>query len=84
MSFKTLNYTLSDGLLVTGVRMRGDKLAVLSVTDLTSTVKVALNLETKEIASKQFAIIESDIVALIEAIKPPGVVVVVAKEKKEG
>ena len=69
MSFKTLNYTLSDGLFVTGAKIRGEKLVVLSITDLTSTVKVVINLETKEVVGNQVDIKESDLVALIEKIK---------------
>lgn len=67
---KQLNYTLSDGLLVTSVKLKkGTPLAVCYVTDLTDRARLVLDLEGKKIVSTQIQVKESDVAGLVEAIQ---------------
>lgn len=67
---KQLNHTLSDGLLVTYVKLRkGTPLAVCYVTDLTATARIVLDLEGKKIVSTQVQVTDADIAGLVEAIQ---------------
>jgi hypothetical protein len=67
---KQLNYTLSDGLLVTTVRLKkGTPLAICYVTDLTDTARVVLDMEGKKVVSTQIQVKESDLEGLIAAIQ---------------
>lgn len=67
---KVLNYTFSDGLIVTSVKLKkGTPLAICYVTDLEDTTRIVLDLEGKRLVSTQIQVKESDITGLIEAIK---------------
>ena len=69
-SSQRLNYSLSDGLLITTVKIRkGAPLAICYATDLNERIKLIVDLEGQRIISGQVQIKEADIKALVAHIK---------------